>query len=156
MANIAQVVNVLQALILTDGPRMTLTPTYHVFDLYKAHQGGTLARSVFDGGEVSFATPAGRQKMPRLSGSASVKEGTLTLTVTNADAMLPVDAEIDLRGARPRDAKAEVLAADELNAHNTFDEPDRVKPAAAPADAGDGLRHTFPPASVTVLTITLG
>ncbi len=81
MANLAQTVNVLQALILTDGPRMVLTPTFHVFDLYKAHQGATSLPIMIDGGGV-YAY--GAASIPQVSASASRDaRGMISLTLCN-------------------------------------------------------------------------
>ena len=168
MANIAQVVNVLQAMILTEpaseggggGGRMVLTPTYHVFDLYQPHQGGRAVRTAFEAPPVAFALGDRRQTMPGLLGSASVRAGVLTLSVVNPHATFPATAAVDLRGGSVRSlAGASVLRHDELTAHNTFDEPDALRPG--PADVaepgGDGeWHHVFPPSSVTVLRVVLG
>ena len=154
MANIAQIANVLQAMVLTDGDRMVLTPTYHVFDLYQPHQGGTAVRLAVTTGEVRFAKDDAVAKLPILSGSASVKDGWLTLTVVNAHATWPVEAAIDLAGRSLADATVTVLADDDLTAHNTVDAPDRLVPTTAAA-AFTGV-HTFPPASVTALRGRLG
>jgi alpha-N-arabinofuranosidase len=74
MANLAQTVNVLQAVVLTEGDRMVLTPTYHVFDLYKAHQDAAAA-------DCFVTTDEADAGLPQLHASASVKDGVLTLTV---------------------------------------------------------------------------
>ena len=74
MGNIAQVANVLQSLVLTEGERMVLTPTYHVFDLYQPHQGGTSVRTEFEAPAVSLRALANeRRRCPGLTGSASVR-----------------------------------------------------------------------------------
>jgi alpha-N-arabinofuranosidase len=149
MANIAQVTNVLQAMVLTDGDRMALTPTYHVFDLYKHHQAGTSLRTVVTCGEVRFAKGNAVAKLPILSASASVKAGQLTLSVVNVHTSWPIQATLDLSGRTLADVTIDTLTDDDLTAHNTFDAPDRLTPRrAAPHDA---MTHSFPPASVTVI-----
>ncbi len=154
MANIAQVANVLQAMVLTDGDRMALTPTYHVFDLYRSHQGGTSLRTAVTCGEVRFAKDGAVARLPTLSASASVKDGWLTLSVTNAHTAWPIEATLDLAGRTPADFTVDTLADDDLAAHNTFDAPARLVPTrSTPGFTGT---HTFPPASVTVLRGRLG
>lgn len=150
MANIAQMVNVLQALILTDGPRMLTTPTYHVYDLYQSHQAGRSVRAVFESPDVSFAVGNERRRLPGLSGSASIKNGELTLSVVNPHATLPADAIITLRGGTIREADVFMLTHDDLTAHNTFDEPHALQPETARAEINGEWTHTFPPASVVV------
>jgi alpha-N-arabinofuranosidase len=152
MANIAQLVNVLQSLVLTEGERMLLTPTYHVFDLYQSHQGGQSVRTTIEAPDVSFVVGSERRKMPGLLGSASVRDGVLTLSVVNPHATLPAEATIEIGGASLREAELSVLTHDDLTAHNTFDEPEALAPTTSRLEAfGSGTRHVFPPASVTVM-----
>src|SRR5206468_62699 len=154
MANIAQAVNVLQALSLTQGEKLVLTPTYHVFDLYQSHQGGRSLRTVVESPEVSFAAGNVREKIPTLAGSASVKGNVLTLSVTNAHARLPAEAAIDVRGRAAQDVSIRVLSDEDLHAHNTFEEPQRLSPRAE--TKAQGLQtHIFSPASVTVVKARL-
>jgi alpha-N-arabinofuranosidase len=157
MANIAQMVNVLQAMVLTEGERMITTPTYHVFDLYQSHQGGRSLRTVIEANPISFIAGDERRQLPGLTGSASVRGGELTLSVVNPHASLPVEAEIDFGGtAAAGDVRGAVLASDDLTAHNTFDAPDALRPEPFTVEAfGPRGRHTFPPASVTVMRTRL-
>jgi alpha-N-arabinofuranosidase len=158
MANIAQMVNVLQAMVLTEGERMTTTPTYHVFDLYRRHQGATAVRMDVEARQVSFAVGAERRTLGGLSGSASMKEGELILSVVNPHASLPVEAEIVVRGGRVRrEAEVGLIVDGDLKAHNTVEEPQRVRAALGREAIVSGeWRHTFPPASVTILSARLG
>jgi alpha-N-arabinofuranosidase len=153
MANIAQVVNVLQAMILTDETRMVLTPTYHVFDLYRYHQAATALRMDIEAEAVSFATPQGKRTMPRLAGSASVRGRDVTITLTNVHASLPADVALDLSGRTASAAMVTTITADDLAAHNTFDDPDVVRPMTTEVD--DARRIRLPPASVTLLRLKL-
>lgn len=153
MANIAQMVNVLQAMILTDGERVILTPTYHIFDLYQSHAGGTSVRLMIEADPIAFAAGHERRKLDGLSGSASIKNGRLTLSIVNPHASLAADAAITLRGGKWRDVHAKVLYDDDLMALNTFDDPDRLLPQdQAIQVSGEKIDHRFPAASVTVLT----
>jgi alpha-N-arabinofuranosidase len=172
MANIAQTINVLQAMILTEGDRMVLTPTYHVFDMYQSHQGGTLIPTAFEAGEIVFQAGGGSAgvtdaagimaagqtgHLPWLSGSASVKDGVLTLSVVNAHASEPVEAAIRLQRASVAAATALELMHVDIHAHNTFDTPDIVQPITRALEPPSGeWRHLFYPGSVTVLKVKLG
>ena len=158
MANIAQTVNVLQALILSEGGRMLTTPTYHVFELYRPHQGARAVRALFDAPEVTLAEAGEELRLFGLAGSASLQGDTLTLTVVNPRVGAPVEAAINLRGdASVRQATETVLTHADIHAHNTFDAPDTVT-LAAPRSldlSGRSFRHQFAPQSVTSLTIAL-
>ena len=91
-----------------------------------------------------------------LSGSASLDGRTLTLTVVNPHATLPVEATIDVAGRPLPDAAVTVLRHDDLTAHNTFDDPDAVKPEPGEAALGGAAaRHVFPPASVTCFRVPI-
>jgi len=156
MANIAQLANVLQAMVLTEGDKMLRTPTYHVFDLYQPHQGGRSVRTVFDAPPIRFAVGNTGLQLGGLSGSASIKGSVLTVTVVNPHAGMPLEAEIDLGSRSVRRATSSVLSDEDLAAHNTFDEPDRLMPTEQPLPMEDqGLVHVFPAASVTRLKFEL-
>jgi alpha-N-arabinofuranosidase len=157
MAAVAQLVNCLQSLFLAHEDKFCLTPTYHVFDIYAAHQG---ARSV----RTLVASPANRYDrngtpttMRGLNGSASVNGTNLTLTVTNTSMDLPIEAAIQLHGGTPRSVTGVTLAAADPRAHNSFEDPRAVEPKPVEvALKGASIVHRFPPASVTKLTIALG
>jgi len=154
MANIAQTVNVLQAMILTDGDRMLTTPTYHVFELYRSHQGGGSIRCDFESNPISFAVGEEKRQLPGLAGSASIKAGLLTLSVVNPHGSLPVEASLDLTNTQLTQATAATLTHTDLTAHNAFESPNTLRPqhnSWLPTD-----RYVFPPASVTVIQGRLG
>ena len=156
MANIAQTVNVLQALILTDGPRMLLTPTYHVFDLYQHHQSAQAIRCEIESSDARYVMENERRAVTSLHGSASIsKDDVLTLSIVNVNAQLPIEAEIDLRGARLGHADVARLSNDELTSHNTFGHPDTIAPTWQMIDVESTWRHVFPPASVTLFRARL-
>lgn len=152
MANIAQTVNVLQAMLLTDGPNLIRTPTYHVFAMNRRHQDaasldvhlrtkGAATRSV-DGAELET-----------LSASASVRDDTVLVSLTNLDAEHAAEVTLDLRGRTAGQPVAHVLTADDPRAHNTAGRPEAV--AVRPHDGvravERGLAVTLPPhAFVTV------
>jgi alpha-N-arabinofuranosidase len=151
MANIAQMVNVLQAMILTDGPRMLLTPTYHVFRMYLPFQD---AASV----PISFAAGSyvkGDVSLPRLDAiAARDKDGKLWVAVTNLDPTRAATVELGVSGAKSAHARGETLAAPSVDSVNTFDKPRTVAPRPIAArSAGGKASVTLPPASVTVLSL---
>jgi len=152
MANIAQMVNVLQAMILTDGPRMLLTPTYHVFEMYKVHQGATLI-------PIELAAPEyklGEASVPALNASASRDaSGALHLSVVNLDPNRAAQVSLKINGAAPARLTGRVLTAQAMNATNTFERPDAVKPAAFTDFKTQGGVTTLnlPPKSVVVLEL---
>jgi alpha-N-arabinofuranosidase len=157
MANIAQLINVLQSVILTEGEKMVLTPTYHVFDMYKEHMGNKLLQYGFKGAEPVYSF--GEESVPAVSVSASRSEesGQIFVTLCNLDPNNSQNVEIDIRGAAGNlsEANGTVLTGGSMTAHNTFDKPDNVKPAAMnriPIE-NNVLKATLPPMSVTAFMI---
>jgi alpha-N-arabinofuranosidase len=153
MANIAQMVNVLQAVILTEGDRLVLTPTYHVFDMYKVHQDATRLELELSSEPYRF----GDAVIPKLSASASRDgEGRINLTVCNLDHADGATLEVELRGVGAvKSVSGLVLTAENMQAHNTFDEPEAVKPVpfgGAKAEGGK-LRADLPAKSVVRITL---
>lgn len=158
MANIAQLVNCLQSLFFAHGDKFVTTPTYHVFDLYSAHQGGQSLRTLVSSPRIQYDRNGAAATMRGLGGSASLNGNKLIVTVTNPDPKSAQETEIAVRGARLGDVKATVLeTGGDLNAHNRFDDPRRVEPKSATTAAprGGTLIHRFPAASVTKLEVTL-
>ncbi|SER28472.1 alpha-N-arabinofuranosidase [Gracilibacillus ureilyticus] len=127
MTNIAQTINVLQAMILTDKEKMILTPTYHVFEMYKVHQDAEkLALDI-----QSATKKIADKEIPQVTASASkAKDGSINITLCNIDKDNETELTVDLRGANLSDISGRVLTANELDAHNTFDNPDKVKPVS--------------------------
>jgi alpha-N-arabinofuranosidase len=152
MANIAQTVNVLQAMILTDGPRMVVTPTFHVFEMYAPHQGAEALEVQVS--EACSAPPAGdaSEGLPLVSASASRSGEQVTLSLVHTHAVEPTMVEVRLPDAEL--ASHRVLGAADLRAHNTFEDPDRVAPQPASLPAGEAA-IPLPPASVSVLEYRL-
>ena len=153
MANIAQMVNVLQAVILTEGPRMILTPTYHVFDMYKEHQNAELVESSIEAVHTGLSDDC---MVNDLCESVSIKDNVLTATVTNLSLDDAKTVEIILTDAEASDVKAVVLSG-AMNAHNTFTAPETVKPAEFTdfTVSSGKITLTLPPVSVISVTITL-
>ena len=123
MANLAQTVNVLQSLILTNGDKMILTPTYYVFDLYKVHQNATYLPSNLHSEDYQL----GDKKIPALYASSSkAEDGTIHISLVNVNPDKAIELICDLRGGKFKKASGKILTAPELNSHNTFEQPDNV------------------------------
>ena len=153
MANIAQTINVLQSMILTDGPRMLLTPTYHVFEMYKVHQDAQLLPAKVECAPYSNGSAA----VPQVTASCSRdKEGKIHLSMTNLDHERAAAVTAHLSGSSPRTCRGRVLKGSTLNSHNSFDQPEQVRPVPIEAVTvtGSRLAIQLPPGSVTVLEIT--
>ncbi len=156
MAACAQLINNLNALFFSQGEKFISTPNFNVFELYAAHQDGTSLRTEFSSPEVRYDRDGKPATFWGLKGSASTKGKTLTLTVVNPDVSQPREAEIVLRGAKATSAHARYVGEKDIHAHNTFEDPDRVKTHTADVVvSGNRLRFTFPPASVTCISADL-
>jgi alpha-L-arabinofuranosidase len=154
MANIAQTINVLQALILTEpgGDRMILTPTYHVFEMYKVHHDATLLPLDLRCDDYTY----GQQTMASLSASASRdKAGRVHLSLCNLNPNQSADVRCEPRGMALNTIRGRVLTADRMNAHNTFDAPEQVRPGEFQAVAiqDNQFTVTLPAKSVVVLEL---
>ena len=152
MTEIAQTVNVLQAMILTDGDRMVLTPTYHVFDLYRPFQDATFL-------PVDIKAPPyvhGGISVPGVDASAARgADGVVHLALVNPSPENAVHAEVRLEGVIGHTLSGRILTAPQIDAANTFDHPDRVRPAAFNGAklSGGGLSIDLPAKSVVVLEL---
>ena len=152
MTNVAQTVNVLQALILTEKEKMILTPTYHVFEMYKVHQGATLLPS--ENGPSDYEVGDGK-KAPSVFVSASKdNQGKIHVSLVNARPDRAAKVTVKLTGASAKSAKGRVLTADKIDAHNTFDAPTTVQPTMLAADVkGDQLTVSLPAKAVAVIEV---
>lgn len=154
MANIAQVVNVLQSVILTEGDKMILTPTYHVFDMFKVHQDAELLYSH----TVTSDYEMDGNKIPQVSVSASRdKNGVIHISMCNLSHQDEADLKIDLRGLTGTNVKVSgtELKAMTMDAHNTFDYPENVAPSDFTAFKlkDTDIQVKLAPMSVTVLEL---
>ncbi|HYO10644.1 MAG TPA: alpha-N-arabinofuranosidase [Tepidisphaeraceae bacterium] len=172
MANIAQTVNVLQAMALTEGAKMLLTPTYHVFDLYKVHQGATLVpthvsaadydmpgadRPTIHGPGAGQPAEDIRAAIPQISASASRDEKSrkLNVSIVNLHHDQAATLAVDVRGRDVTDVSGRIVAGPAMNAMNTFDKPDLVKAQVFDAFkvAKTGITVELPARSVVVLEL---
>jgi len=175
VANVAQSINCIHSLMLAQEDKFTVTPTFHVFQMYMPHRGGQSVRAEFSAPAIrnplaNASIPVGGNSytgsleavklLAGLSGSASISATNpklLTLTVVNPHLDRTVTTEIGVAGAGIASYGGMVLAEDDVHAHNDFAHPNAVHPTAVVAaqPSGGRLVHTFPPASVTTLQLTL-
>src|SRR5690242_13880016 len=151
MANIAQMINVLQAMILTEKERMVLTPTYYVYKMYVPFQDATLVPVSFDTSTYTH----GDITLPRVDAiAAKDNAGKLWLAITNVDPNQSAELEVSLAGINVNSAAGETLTAPKVDSVNTFDAPNTVvpKPFSAKGQAGK-LTLKLEPKSVTVITV---
>ena len=152
LACIAQLANVLQAMVLTDGKKMTLTPSYWVFEMYVPHHDATLLPSELQSVDYEFDS----QKIPAVSASASKdKSGKIHVTLCNLNPNQPAEVAVSLQGVTAQKISGQVLTAPEMTAHNTFENPDAIKPAdfSAFKTTTDGFIVTLPSKSVVALEV---
>ena len=152
MANIAQTINVLQAMILTQKEKIILTPTYHVFEMYSVHQDATLLPIELTTVDYQFE----QDRIPALNASVSRdKSGAIHVSLCNLNPNAAVDVTCDLPGIKIQSVSGRILTAPQMQAHNTFEQPETVKPAefAAFQKTDNGLTTTLPAKSVVVLAI---
>jgi alpha-N-arabinofuranosidase len=147
MANIAQTVNVIQAMFLTEGEKMILTPTYHVFDMYKVHQDATYLPSDLKCGTYTHEaartytmSKESRDRpfldehgplydIPELTATASRdNEGKIHISISNINPNKPATVQCEIRGAQFKRVSGSILTAPKMNTHNTFENPDAIKP----------------------------
>jgi alpha-L-arabinofuranosidase len=153
MANIAQIINVLQALILTDGEKMVLTPTYHVFDLFKVHQDALWIPVSIHSAEYIL----GEQKLPAVNVSASMdQQGKVHISLCNIHPREVQKVMVEFSGYKVQSLTGQILTAVEMNAHNTFENPDAVRPGKFSAFklGSNGVEVSLPAKSVVVLELT--
>ncbi|MBO7387928.1 MAG: alpha-N-arabinofuranosidase [Lachnospiraceae bacterium] len=154
MANIAQLVNVLQSVILTDGDKMVKTPTYHVFKMYSKHQDNELVDSHIETEEIGLESD---EKVPNLTESVSIdKDGKLHITLTNLSAKKAYSIEGHIADSKIKAVKGEIVGG-EIHEHNTFDKPDEVKTVEFKDFdfKGDALKIKIPASSVLHLEVTI-
>lgn len=152
MANIAQMVNVLQAILLTEGEKMIKTPTYHIFDMYKEHMEADLVYSSCENVELE----AKDGKFPAVSQSVSVDaEGKMHITISNASLSEGFEIDCAIPRAEYKNVSAKILTG-AYNALNDFDHPDAVKPEnfAGVKLNGEKLSFTLPACSVVAIELS--
>jgi alpha-N-arabinofuranosidase len=151
MANIAQMINVLQAMIMTDKEKMVLTPTYYVYKMYLPFQDAIFVPVAFNAGAYTH----GNITLPRVDAiAAKDTKGKLWLEITNLDPKQSVEIEATLAGITAKSAAGETLTAPKVDSVNTFAAPNTVIPKPVSAKVIDGrLTLKLEPKSVTVVSI---
>ncbi|MGQ0634434.1 MAG: alpha-N-arabinofuranosidase [Planctomycetaceae bacterium] len=154
MTNIAQAINCLQALLLADDKSLVLTPTYHVYEMFRPHQGATSVRVDISGAPT---ISRGKREQASLNASASRNGKALLVTLVNQDAAAETEAVVSLTGGTPKSAKATVLSGANVRAMNTPDQPNAVAPKPLAAEVADGkLRLRVPAASIVAVGVDIG
>jgi alpha-L-arabinofuranosidase len=151
MANIAQMIKVLQAMILTDKGKMVLTPTYYVYKMYVPFQDASFVPVSFEADTYTH----GDVTLPRVDAiAAKDKAGKLWIAITNVDPNQSAEIELTLAGLNAKSAAGETLSAPRVDSVNTFDAPNTVVPKPISAKAQDGkLLLELAPKSVTVVAV---
>ncbi len=151
MANLAQTINVLQSVILTNEEKIILTPTYHVMEMYNVHQDATLLPVSFKSNDYQFEG----KKLPAVSASASRDQnGLIHVSLVNIDLKNPQELVIDMHGAKFTSASARILTSPKVQDHNTFENSNKVKPELfKDVSIGKELKVKLPPLSVVVLEL---
>jgi len=152
MANLAQIVNVLQSVILTNKEKIILTPTYHVMEMYKVHQGAILVPVQIKSNDFVM----GNNRMQAVSASASKDQsGKIHISLTNIDNIKSQEVEIDLKGVHAQQVTGRILTSSKVQDHNTFENPATVVPRTFKdvSISGDHLKMNMPPNSVIVLEL---
>ncbi len=153
MANLAQMVNALQSVILTKDNKMILTPTYHVVEMYKVHQDALLVPIQVTSNYFAM----GDKRIPAVSVSSSIDTtGKLHISLTNIDNKKSQKVEMDLKGYKAKRVTGRILTSSKVQDHNTFNNPETVAPEVFDNVqlSGDKLVVTMPPISVVVLELT--
>jgi len=150
MANLAQAVNVLQAVILTDEAKMILTPTYHVMNMYKVHQDAQLLPVTFDSPMYTYEG----KSLPAISASASKdKSGAVHISLVNIDAKKENKIAIDLTELGLKNFSGTILSSKKLQDYNSYEKPNNIKPTVYKTFKNNKgkLELTIPPFSVIIL-----
>ncbi|MDE6491196.1 MAG: alpha-N-arabinofuranosidase, partial [Muribaculaceae bacterium] len=154
MANIAQVANVLQSMVLTRDADMVLTPTYYVFKMYTPHQG---AVNIPVNVDCIERVVRDRRIVPAVSATASHRNGTMTISIANTDLNDEAEIEIPLTGTKARKATGEILTSSNIGDYNDFGTPDKVslKPFDKVKIDKGMLKTRIPARSIVTLSIPM-
>jgi alpha-N-arabinofuranosidase len=157
MANVAQTINCLHSLFAAVGDKYTRTPAYYTFELYRPHMGGRFVPAKITIPEMTVPLLEGSARLPGLSGSASVRDKSLTVTLTNPSLQENVGTRIRLSGgAGLREGRATVLTHEDMHATNTFERPNEVAlTALAVQVSGDTATITIPKQAVVAVSLQL-
>ena len=152
MANLAQTINVLQAVILTNEEKMIVTPTYHVMEMYSVHHDALMLPVAVTSNDYVL----GAKKLKAISASASKdKNGLIHISLVNIDSKKEQQLNIDLGSIAAKSVTGRILQSGKLQDHNTFENPEKIKPVPFEGATINGrtLKTKLPPFSVVVLTL---
>jgi alpha-N-arabinofuranosidase len=152
MANLAQIINVLQAVILTNEEKMLVTPTYHVMEMYNVHHDAAMLPVKFKSEKYIFE----KDTLDAVSASASRdKNGVTHISLVNIDAAKAQKITINVNGANYSTVNGRILTSDKLQNHNSFENPNKIVPVDYKEAKlnGNKLELTLPPFSVVVLKL---
>lgn len=152
MANLAQIINVLQAVILTNEEKLVLTPTYHVMEMYNVHQDALMLPLTVNSNDYKM----GKEKLKAISASASRdKNGVTHISLVNIDANNAQDVSIEVNDASFKTVTGRILTSDKMQNYNSFDNPDKIKPAiySGASVSGNEIKLKIPAFSVVVLEL---
>jgi alpha-N-arabinofuranosidase len=156
MANVAQTINCIHSLMLAQGDRYARTPPYYVFEMYRSHMGSRLASMKIRCDELKVPSRTGTASMPGLSGSASTKDGTLHVTITNPSLESSVTAHLRLSSGSLVEGRGTVLTHADKTAHNTLDKPNEVQLATLPVTVrGNKVEISIPQRAVVLLELRM-
>jgi alpha-N-arabinofuranosidase len=149
MTNVAQTINCLHSLFLSQGDKYVRTPVYHVFDMYRPHMGARLA-------PLKIQAPQISERIPAISGSASLRDRQLAVTLANPSLEASAKVRIKLAEGNLIEGRGRVLTHADMRARNTFDRPDEVKPAPLPVQVRGGrVEVALPKQSIASLDLRL-
>ena len=152
MANLAQIINVLQAVILTKEEKIILTPTYHVMEMYNVHQDATMLPLDVKSNKYIL----GKDTLTAVWASASRdKNGATHISLVNVDAKTAQTVSINVNGANYKSVTGRILTSDKLQNYNSFENPNKIVPTTYNGAklSGSNLSLTIPPFSVVVLEL---
>ena len=152
MANLAQIINVLQSVILTKEEKILLTPTYHVMEMYNVHQDATMLPITLNCNDYTM----GKEKLKAISASASMdKNGVTHISLVNIDANKEQEVNININGANYTSVTGRILTSDKLQDYNSFENPNKIKPVIFNQAilSKNSLKLKMPPFSVIVLEL---
>jgi alpha-N-arabinofuranosidase len=154
MTNIAQMVNVLQAMIITDKDKMLLTPTYYAYKMYVPFQDAA-SLPVAVNNDAPYAL--GSMSIPGISASAArAKDGKLYVALVNTNPRQATDVTLNVAGQAAQSVEGQVLTAESMDAHNTFQDAKAIKPAPFSPNAADGKLTVKVPAKAVVVVSVAG
>jgi len=150
MANIAQIVNVLQSVVLTSGPEMVKTPTYHIFKMYSVHQDARLLPVSLETERYTYK----KESIPAITASASEKDGIVSMTLTNANPNKAVMIDCNV-GNQYKTVSGKIVTGKEMTAYNDFGKEEKVTVSEfMPGKIKNGvLKIEIPPFSVVLVQL---